>query len=60
MIEEVEKAAEENEDIKDLIIEERGDIKECPAISIGDESVNKVSLTLVYEGLFQSFLPSIH
>ena len=53
---EVEKATEESEDIKKLIIEKERNVKECPAISIGDESVNKASLTLVCEGLFQPLL----
>eukprot|EP00261_Vitis_vinifera_P039243 XP_019080486.1 PREDICTED: golgin subfamily B member 1 isoform X3 [Vitis vinifera] len=36
-----EKAAEERENIKELIIEKERDIKEFPAVSIEDESVNK-------------------
>ncbi|XP_034705824.1 uncharacterized protein LOC117929600 isoform X5 [Vitis riparia] len=36
-----EKAAEEHENIKELIIEKERDIKEFPAVSIEDESVNK-------------------
>ena len=44
MPEGAEKAAEESEIIKELIIEKERDIKECPAVSNEDESVKKVSL----------------
>ena len=56
MPEEAEKAAEERENIKERIIEREREINEFPAVSIEDESVDKVSLTLVYEILIQPFL----
>lgn len=52
MLEGAEKAAEENEDIKEQITEKYRDIEECVAVSLGDESVNKVGLTSVFEILF--------
>ena len=49
MPEEAEKAAEERENIKERIIEREREINEFPAVYIEDESVDKVSLTLVHE-----------
>ena len=52
MLEGDEKAAEESEDIKEQITEKDTDVKECLTVSPGDELVNKVHLTSVFEILF--------
>ena len=49
MPEGAEKTAEESENIKEQIIEREREIDEFPAVSIENESVDKVSLTLVHE-----------